>query len=265
MKPFAIQSKDNPRVKHLAGLKEAKGRRKSSEFLVEGFHEFKVARKHGFELKGLYVNTKGLELLKAGYLELTVGLSVFELSEVAFKKISQRENPDGIVALANQKISTDLNELDPQNNVLVLESIEKPGNNGAILRSAAAFDFNQVVFNSEKPDPFHPHVIRNSRGHSLGMKFVGSNNEATLEWAKANHSNVCVATPDCDQMLGEFPFKTPITIVLGNEHDGVSDFWKKNADQNLRIPMNPIVDSLNVSVSASIVLYEVFKQMRENH
>jgi len=224
-------------------------------------HELRMASDYGFPLKEFYFTEKGRRLLEAELPGSADALPCFELSEPAFQKISQREHPEGVLALVDQPELQSLDTADPEELTLILENLEKPGNVGAILRSAAAFGFRQIVFNHGSVDPYHPHTIRNSRGHSLGMRYYRETPEGTVNWLKTHCIHSYLATPHTDRQLHEVEFQRPLVWIFGTEHDGVSDFWMEQATEKIRIPMHSSVDSLNVSVSASIVLYEVFKQV----
>lgn len=261
-KPLLIQSRNNPRIKGTAALKDAKHRRASGLFIVEGLHEVRTALSYGYPIKELY-SLESVYHSSGDFQEsLPSAIRHYLVSQTVFDKLSNRQNPDGVLAVCEQSPIPSLHEVDPFTRpILILDALENPGNLGAILRSCAAFGFSDIVLNDTALDPYHPNVIRNSRGHSLGLKIYRNTREETLDWLQANGYRSLIATPESEETLSTIKVDQKTAFILGNEHHGVSEFWRENAQERIRIPMTGMVDSLNVSVSASIVLYEVFKQL----
>ena len=260
--PLLIQSRNNPRVKSVVALKESKHRRSSGFFLVEGMHEIRTAIGYSYPVRELYCLESAYREIANTLKDLPPSVDIFLVSSSVFEKLSGRQNPDGVLGMCEQLPVPSLGDVDAfERPILVLDELENPGNLGAILRSCAAFGFGDIVLNDTALDPYHPNVIRNSRGHSLGLKIYRDTKEDALRWFQKYDYTTFIATPEADHTIGEIQIDRKTAFILGNEHHGVSAFWRENAQKQIRIPMTGMVDSLNVSVSASIVLYEVFKQL----
>ena len=259
--PLSIQSRNNPRIKATAGLKESKYRKQTGLFIVEGLHEIEIGLQYNYPMVSLfYSEQRKFESLRK---KICDSVELFEVSSAIMDKLSLRQNPEGIIAVCRQMPLTGISELTNDNQVLlILDGLEKPGNHGAILRSAAAFGIQNVILNHCKLDPYNPNVIRNSRGHSLSFRHYKDEAETTFTWLQSHQYQSYVASPEATLDVQDLRFDPKSAIILGSEHDGVSEFWKEHASRHFSIPMTSKVDSLNVSVSASIVLFEAFKQRR---
>lgn len=258
--PLSIQSRNNNKVKAVASLKESKFRKQSGLFIVEGVHETNVALDYGYDIDSVFfANEKPVSSLTD---KIANDVDAFQVSESVFDKLSSRQHPDGILCVFRQKDFPGVSQLRPDGStILILDGLEKPGNYGAILRSAAAFGIKKVVISGGHLDPYSAQVIRNSRAHSLSFEHYRDGEESIRDWLAGNGYISFVASPKSRDDLQDISFKEVRTaIILGSEHDGVSEFWKEHANRSFSIPMTGKVDSLNVAVSASIVLYEVFKQ-----
>lgn len=257
--PLVIQSRNNPRITRIAGLKDSRQRRELGLFIVEGWHEVSVAMEANVAIQSIVsVSEASFEQLRAA---VTDDVETLLVSPSVFDKLSMREHPDGILLVCVLPAMPTLDEIPKDGRtILVLDGLEKPGNHGAILRSAAAFGINTVVLNEGHIDPFHPNVIRNSRGHSLKIAHYRESAKRTDDWLRSHDYRTYVASPHASQSLHELTLHSRVAIVLGAEHEGVSGFWELQAQQPFHIRMIPGVDSLNVAVSASIVLYEVFNR-----
>jgi RNA methyltransferase, TrmH family len=242
-------------------LWESRGRREQGLFPIEGWHEIQTAVAYGHRPQAIYCEEGHLDRLQQWLNESNLECACFLVSKSAFVAMSSRESPDGILgvfALPELPV-LDLADTDDEP-LILLQGLEKPGNLGAIVRSAAAFGFTKLVLLGGTADPFHPHVVRNSRGHSLGMDFFRDEDDSASQWLEKHHYQIFVADPEGTHSLGDIRFPKRTAILLGSEHDGISDYWKNHAATQLRIPMTGKVDSLNVAVSASILLYAVFTQ-----
>ncbi len=261
--PLSIQSRNNPRIKAVVSLKDSRYRRQTGLFIVEGEHEISIALQYGYSIETLIFIDNKIPLFIAKTLRNDV--DTLSVSADLFSKISLREHPDGILAVCRAQKILDLENFNsPVRPLLILDGLEKPGNHGAILRSASAFGISEIILNQGSLDPYNPNVIRNSRGHSLAFRHYQDSHEKTLNWLKRERYITYVASPEAEMSIGNMKFDNNTAIILGSEHAGVSDYWKKNADRLFKIPMTGSVDSLNVAVSAAIVLYEVFKQKVDN-
>jgi TrmH family RNA methyltransferase len=256
-----IQSRSNPRLKEIAKLRESKVRREDHRFLIEGIHEIEVAMGYGYLLDSLYYAVSRQEKLPSWLDSPPRQVSCIALSDPAFDLISGRENPDGLVAVFIQKPELDLAGIAGNSpDLLVLDGLEKPGNFGAIARSAAAFGFSSVMLSGGSLDPYHAHCIRNSRGHSLGLQICREAPSSAPEKLRAHGYCIVVANPEGESQLQKIRFPDKVALVLGSEHDGITPFWHEWTDLSVTISMRPPVDSLNVSVSAAILMQQIHAQ-----
>ena len=185
------------------------------------------------------------------------GVRLTTVSPIAFDKLTMRQNPDGIIAVA--PIWTAGLESLERDLVLVAEAIEKPGNLGAIFRTADATGACLLIADATV-DPFNPNVVRASQGALFSVPFAVTDVGTAVVWVR-DHGAVIVATPDADTTYWDTDLSGPVSIVIGSEHEGVADEWR-TAGTAVRIPMAGDADSLNTSVAAAIVLYEAVRQRR---
>ncbi|WKZ48676.1 MAG: RNA methyltransferase [Anaerolineales bacterium] len=252
-----IASLQNPRVKRLVKLRDdKKTRRQDGLMLVEGFDEIQLALAAGHKpqtvLSAPQIASRHLTFSHAE--ALTVSRAVFE-------KISYRENPDGWLAVFPIPRTTlsDL-KLSKTPLVIVAESVEKPGNLGAILRTADAAGVDALLVCDSRVDVWNPNVVRASRGAVFCVPVVECDNASALERLKGGAIRVAAASPAGDEVYSNVDLSQPVAIAVGTEDEGLSDFWMTNADVKLKIPMLGKVNSLNVSVSTALILYEAVRQ-----
>ena len=193
-------------------------------------------------------------LAQAGAEHITVNRAVFE-------KISYRENPDGWLAVfpIPQDSLEDL-KLSDSPLVIVAESVEKPGNLGAILRTADAAHVEALLVCDPRVDPWNPNVVRASRGAVFSVPVLECDNAAALEWLRRARIQILAATPSADAIYSDIDLRQPTAIAVGTEDEGLTDFWMSHADVKVRIPMSGRVNSLNVSVSTALIVYEAVRQ-----
>ena len=259
-----ISSHRNPRIKHIHKLRERRTRNRSGQFLIEGFRELSRAYENNYQVTELYVcpsflaGTKEKELILSFY---EAGTEIIELTDDIFRKLAYREQPEGLLGVAPQKESS-LEELSLTSAPLILiaEAIEKPGNLGAMLRSADATAVDAVILCQSCTDIFNPNVVRASTGTLFNVPVAESSNEDTLEWLRQKKIKTVAALPQAGKNYTDIDMTAPLAIVVGAEEQGLSSFWKENADEAVRIPMLGVADSLNVNNSATLLLYEAIRQ-----
>jgi RNA methyltransferase, TrmH family len=259
-----ITSLQNPRLKRLVRLRDRRPRDEERAFLVEGYREVrralekKVALDELYYAPGWFLGENEPALLAEAE---AAGAKLFELSEEAFAKVAYRERPDGILAVAPQwkRTLADL-RLPPEPFLLVVEAIEKPGNLGTILRSADAAGCHAVVVCDAVTDLFNPNVVRASTGVLFSVPCVVEENSAVLSWLRARAIRTVATSPSAAKLYTEADLRGPIAIIMGSEQYGLSEFWLKNADLPVRIPMAGQADSLNVAMAALITLFEAVRQ-----
>jgi TrmH family RNA methyltransferase len=260
----AITSAQNPWLKDVVLLQEkSRFRKQMGRFTVEGLNEIRLALKSGLRLMEIAINPKRMDWESLNdVLALTVlpvGVHQLELNDVAWSKVVVKES--GQNALAVFELPKEMPAWDPKEGefYLMVESVEKPGNLGALLRSADAAGANGVVLCDERIDGFHPQVIRNSVGTTFTVPlFVMTSAQA---WDKIQHNKVRLYTTFMESSVSVWQSDLTgcLAMLVGTEHQGVSEFWRDKGE-NINIPMFGSVDSLNVSVAASLLLYEAKRQ-----
>lgn len=254
-----ITSLHNPKIKNLVRLRKAAKRKKQELFLIDGLREIERALKYDFVVEELFYcpefdkEKKELKELK----DKTIYLTTPEV----FKKIAYAENPNGWIAVARPKYNKieDL-KLNKSPLVIVLESVEKPGNLGAIIRTAYAANLDAVIINETQTDLYNPNVIKASSGHVFSSTVVIASKEESLNWLKKQKIKIFATNIKAAKSYNKINWKQSAAIVFGAEANGLSPFWLKEADQNIIIPMQKGIDSLNVSVSAGVIAYEARRQ-----
>jgi len=252
-----ITSPQNLRVKHLVKLRDdRKQRSKDGAMLVEGYDEIALAVAGGH---------RPLMLLSAPELvsrQIDVpSPEALTVSRAVFEKISYRENPDGWLGVFPiPRVSLDDLALSDLPLVIVAESIEKPGNLGAMLRTADAARVEAFLLCDPRVDAWNPNVVRASRGALFSVPVVECDNASALKWLKGRGMRLIAATPSADVTYTDADLRGPIAIAVGTEDEGLTDFWMSSADVWVKIPMTGRVNSLNVSVSAAVIVYEAVRQ-----
>ncbi|RLD99778.1 MAG: RNA methyltransferase [Aquificota bacterium] len=266
MKVRVITSPQNPRIKDIVRLRERRYREKKGLFLVEGFKEISMALEGGVELDSLFF-CKGFFRGGEGGLLASVeaqGGKLFSLPPRLFEKVSYRENPDGLLAVARQfHRGLDDLVLGASPLLVVTESLEKPGNLGAILRCVDAIGADGLIVCDPVVDLFNPNVVRASRGTLFTVKVAASSPRETIKWLKDKGIEAVITTPHAPLEYTEVDYRRPTAVVVGSESKGLTPLWTEGFSLKVKIPMLGRADSLNVAVAAAVVLYEALRQRRE--
>lgn len=261
-----LTSGQNAKIKQLIGLKERRDRDESGLFLIEGYRELKRAADADIHIHSLFIcpdlflGSNEPELIKQ------IGTEVYTLPPHLFEKISYRDRPDGLIAIAHQ-MKLGLKDLHPKNKrpfYVVAESIEKPGNLGTILRSADGVGADGVIVCDRCTDIYNPNVVRASVGTLFTLPVVEAKGSDAFLWLKDKKIKVVAATPAANAEYTEVDLTGPIAIVVGTEQLGLSDLWMQAADIQVKIPMKGVADSLNVATATTLLLYEALRQ-RKHH
>lgn len=266
-----ITSLQNPRVKHIVKLRdEKKQRQRDGLMLVEGYDEIQLALSAGHKPQTLlrfdYAAQKadGSAQREPELVTRSIsGLSAETLTvnRAVFEKISYRENPDGWLAVFPiPHTALDDLRLSASPLLIVAESIEKPGNLGAILRTADAARVEAVIVCDPRVDAYHPNVVRASRGAIFTVPVVETNSAQALLFLQRRGIRALAATPTAAEEYTRQDLRGPLAVTVGTENEGLSDFWLSQADVKVKIPMLGKVNSLNVSVSTALVIYEALRQ-----
>lgn len=259
-----ITSLQNPRVKQLVRLRERRERDERGLFLVEGYREVRRALEKGVRPTEVYFSPDWfLGENEPALLEQAreAGAQLFELSKEAFAKVAYRERPDGLLAVAPQwKRTLDDLALRSPPFLLVVESIEKPGNLGTILRSADAAGCDAVIVCDPVTDVFNPNVVRASTGVLFSVPVVVAESSAVHAWLQSRGIRTAATTPHTENLYTATDLRGPLAVVMGSEQYGLSEFWLKRSDVLVRIPMAGQADSLNVAMATIITLFEAVRQ-----
>lgn len=256
----SITSTQNPLVKKILLLKEkSRERKKSGVFLVEGEREISLLIKGGYVIQTLLFNPNIFQVEKLGAFESG---ETIEVSEEVYQKLAYRETTEGIIAVVKTKKHS-LSELKLKNKnplILIAEAPEKPGNIGALLRTADAANLDAVIIANPKTDIYNPNIIRSSVGCVFTNCIATGTTSEIIQFLKTQNININCASLTASKNYTTVNFTEPTAIVVGTEATGLSNEWLENSTQNIIIPMQGQIDSMNVSVSAAIIIFEAKRQ-----
>lgn len=253
-----ITSTQNQRIKHLLLLQQKSAQRRADGlFVVEGRREVEHCLSAGFSLRTAFV----CEEIDEAPLSLPQDVEVVPVSRNVYERIAYRGGTEGIVAVVEVRKAelTDL-RLSSSPLIVVLESVEKPGNLGAVLRSADAAGADAVIVCDPLTDLYNPNLIRSAVGALFTVPCVACSTEECISFFKEKGIQILTAQLQDSKLYYDTPMTGPTAIVMGTEATGLTDQWREAADAHIRIPMLGQLDSLNVSVSAAILLYEAVRQ-----
>lgn len=268
-----ITSGQNPKIKELLALQEkSRERRRQGLFVVEGRRELEHCLDAGFTPDTIFICPEIFSCHPEARPELVEGRSegsypfgdrckTFHVSPEVYEKIAYRGGTEGIIAEMRYK-ERKLEDIKLSENplVIVLESVEKPGNLGAVLRSADAAGADAVIICDPLTDLYNPNLIRSSVGAAFSVPCVACSSEACIGWLKAHGLQILTAQLQDSSPYYDVDMCRPTAIVMGTEATGLTPQWREAADAHIRIPMLGRVDSLNVSVSAAVLMYEAVRQ-----
>ncbi|PZO29449.1 MAG: rRNA methyltransferase [Flavobacteriaceae bacterium] len=255
-----ITSAQNPFIKSLVLLQEkAKARKQSGTFLIEGIREIELAIKGNYEIETILICFEVIE--KSFNPSIFQSFNTIEISREVYQKLAYRDTTEGIIAIAKTK-SHQLSDLQlPENPlILVMESIEKPGNIGAMLRTCDAAKVDAVIIANPKTDLYNPNMVRSSVGCLFTNQIATASTEETIAFLQQNKINFYSATLQNSTSYHTQNFTKPTALVVGTEATGLTEPWREKATQNIIIPMQGEIDSMNVSVAAAILLFEAKRQ-----
>lgn len=262
-----ITSIQNPLVKEIIQLQEkSRNRKKKGLFIIEGFREIILALKGKYHIKTILFCEEIIENNKMNEITSTTKqeIEIIEISKEVYQKISHRKTTEGIVAITESKELKISNlKLNSKSLILIAEAPEKPGNLGALLRTADAANLDAVIIANPKTDLYNPNIIRSSVGCVFTNQIATGTTEEIIMYLKQNKINIYAAALNEDSInYTAIDYSNPSAIVVGTEATGLSDDWLQNATKNIIIPMEGEIDSLNVSVSAAIIIFEAKRQRK---
>lgn len=255
-----ISSLQNPFIKNILKLQEkSRERRKQDLFVVEGKREIELALKGNYEIASLLFVTDKVD---NEYLSQFNKIELIEISQDIYQKIAYRESTEGVIAIA-KSTSLNLDSITFKNDtplILIAEGIEKPGNIGAMLRTADAANVDAVILADAKTDLYNPNVIRSSVGCVFTNQIATGTSEEVIAFLKENNINIYSATLQNSNEYTQESYTKASALVVGTEATGLTEIWRDNAIQNINIPMQGEIDSMNVSVAAAILIFEAKRQ-----
>ena len=255
-----ITSTQNSYIKLLISLKEkAKVRQREGLFLIEGKKELSLAFQGGYEIKKILFCP---EICSENDINKIVSnVELIHITKEIFKKLAYRDNSGGLIGIAKSK-DLDLSSLKLSDNplVLVAEAIEKPGNIGALLRTADAADIDAVIIANPKGDLYNPNIIRSSIGCLFTTRIATGSNKEIISFLKENKLTIYCASLQNSSCYHISDYTASTAFVVGSEAFGLSKEWVEAADNHIVIPMQGKIDSMNVSVSAGILIFEAKRQ-----
>lgn len=256
-----LTSSQNPFIKSLIQLQEkAKARKQSGTFLIEGMREIELAVKGNYELESVLFLP---ELVTAQQISKLTNsqVEVIEISKEVYQKLAYRDTTEGILAVAKTK-SLQLSDLKLPKNplILIMEAIEKPGNIGAVLRTCDAAKVDAVLIANPKTDLYNPNIVRSSVGCLFTNQIATGTTEEIIDFLLKNKINFYSATLQNSTSYHTQNYTTPTALVVGTEATGLTHLWREKATQNIIIPMQGEIDSMNVSVAAAILIFEAKRQ-----
>ncbi|MDO5977651.1 TrmH family RNA methyltransferase [Flavivirga spongiicola] len=257
-----ISSTQNPIIRQLTQLKDkSRERRKTGLFLIEGAREISLAQKGNYEIEIILFHPELFSKEKLNDLS-TEHVNIIEISKEVYQKLAYRDTTEGILAVAKSKNHniTDLKFNTKNPLVLVAEAPEKPGNIGAILRTADAANIDAVIIANPKTDFYNPNIIRSSVGCVFTNQIATGSISEIIGFLKENNINIYCAALQASVNYHTQDFNKSTAIVVGTEATGLSNEWLESSTQNIIIPMQGEIDSMNVSVAAGILIFEAKRQ-----
>lgn len=264
-----ITSLQNPYIKELVLLKEkSRIRKNSSTFLIEGFREILLAIKGNYQILSLLVDTSIISINKIEELKSASKkqLEIIEISNNVYTKLATRTSTEGVIAIAKSKELL-LKSLQFKSNnpfILVAEAPEKPGNIGALLRTADAAGIDAVLIANPQTDMYNPNIIRTSVGCLFTTQVATGSTHEIIDFLKNNNIKMYGAALTASIPYHTVNFIGASALIVGTESTGLSDKWLENTTKNIKIPMRGVIDSMNVSVSAAILVFEAMRQRNFN-
>ena len=258
----SISSAQNPKIKLLLELQQKSAeRRKHGLFVVEGRREVERCINNGYQVDTLFWCPE----IFGDEEPVVDGARIFQVSADIYNKVAYRGGTEGVIAeVVAQQHTLDGLQLQKRPLVVVLESVEKPGNVGAILRSADASNVDAVIVCDPQCDLYNPNIIRASVGAFFNVPTVACTSEECIQWLKSHDIQILTAQLQDSYYYYETDMSRATAIVMGTESTGLTDKWRQAANAHIKIPMLGIGDSLNVSVSAAILMFEAVRQRQQS-
>jgi TrmH family RNA methyltransferase len=261
---LSITSLQNPHIKAAVRLRERRHREKQGQILIDGARELRRGIEAGLKLIEVFVCQSLCRTREARQLAAALpstGATIFSVTEQVFAKLAFGDRAEGVLGVAAMpELSLDRIRLPPLPLVAVLEGLEKPGNLGAVLRSADAAGVSAVIAADPRTDLYNPNAIRSSLGTIFTMPVAAATTSDTLAWLQRQGLKIFAARVDGSALYTQVDFRVPAAVVLGSEALGLTAAWSSAEVTAVRLPMQGVGDSLNVSAAAAVLFYEVLRQ-----
>jgi RNA methyltransferase, TrmH family len=261
-----ISSLQNAGIKRVARLRTKKSRDARGLTIVEGVREVRQALHAGLRFSCAYICREGVYRCDDDLVRELEGrqVKIFDAGCSVFDKICYGDRTEGVLALVERpELTLEQLKLGDKPLIVVMESVEKPGNLGAVLRTCDGAGVAALLVCDERTDIYNPNVIRASLGAVFAVPTVSCTSKDAAAFLKARGVRICAAVVTATADYFSRDLSGACAIVMGSEQEGLSDLWRRSADEQLRIPMLGKVDSLNVSVSAAVMVYEALRQRRQ--
>ncbi len=263
---MTISSPKNEKVKRLVRLRDRKAREEEKTAVIEGYRALSRAIGAGVGIievyfcPALFLGENEDKLVDAARRQ---GATIFETTPEVFAKFAYRDRPEGLLAtIPVKEHPIEKIPVRSDGSYLVVESIEKPGNLGSMLRSADATATDGVVVCERRTDIYNPNVITASTGAIFSVPIAEDCRENVFSWLRRNNIRIVAASPHAEKIYSDEDMRGAVAIVVGSEQCGLDHFWDTHSDSLVSIPMLGMADSLNVAVSATLLMYEAARQKK---
>jgi RNA methyltransferase, TrmH family len=259
-----ITSLQNPHVKDAAKLRDRRHREKQRRILIDGAREIQRAIAAGVQMTEVFVCQACCRSDAARQVQASLpacGAAIYSVTEPVFEKLAYGDRSEGVIGVADMPEAT-LNRVNLPANplVVVLESVEKPGNVGAVLRSADAAGVSALVLADARTDLYNPNAIRASLGTIFSVAVASATTQETVDWLRQQGLTIYAARVEGALLYSDADYRGPTAIVLGSEAHGLSASWSRDDATGIHLPMHGAADSLNVSATAAVLVYEALRQ-----
>lgn len=255
-----IKSKDNEKFKLAKSLLTTKYRNKEGKYIAEGQRTIELAIEYGANLDFVFVSRDFHNDPRKAYLvdKLSQMRCLYILDESLFKQITTTENSQGIIAVI-KKNKMNIKDFDKKihKKIIVLDRVQDPGNMGTIIRTADAAGFDLIICIRGSVDYYNPKVVRSAMGSMFYMDMMNLTDEAALDILKGSEIEIVSSYLETENYYDKVEYSEKTAIVVGNEANGISDFWIENSDSLVKIPMFGKAESLNVAISSALLMYKV--------
>ena len=260
-----IDSLSNPLIKKVVKYQQKSSeRKKDGLFVIEGVREVSLACQSGVEIISLFICDDYYSDNKEYPINKEKAKELISVSAAAYNKMAYRAGTEGTLAIARQfDTSLERLQLSPMPLLVVIESLEKPGNLGAILRTADAAGVDGLIICDQHTDIFNPNAIRSGLGCIFSVKVAVSSREEYFKWSLQQGISTMIASVQATMPYYDASYTKPVALAFGTEANGLSPHWYEFSGEHLKIPMAGRIDSLNVSVSAAILIFEAVRQRRK--